>query len=90
MPKNKSKKGWVMNKIIQPGLTDDTGQLKPEIAQVFKLLGLDVMKVIRKNGEAFTKGGDSVLFSGPPERMQALLKMFPKAFVFSHNSEMMQ
>ena len=84
MPKNKRKKDLVMNKIIQHGLTDENG-LKPEIQGIFDALGLEVMKVIRKNGEAFTKGGDSVLFAGSPDRMNALLKLFPKGFVFAHH-----
>ena len=82
MPKKQSKQGWVMNKIIQKGLSKD-GKLNPEIQLIFDQLGIEVLKVISQNGEFFTKSGDQVLISGPQPTMDALLKIFPKGFMNS-------
>jgi hypothetical protein len=80
MPKRKGKEDLVMNKIIQKGLATE-GRLKPEIQAIFDQLGIQVLKVIGQNGEAFTKSGDQVLISGPQSTMDALLAIFPKGFI---------
>ncbi len=82
MKKSTSDSGVVMNKIIQKGLTDETG-LKPEVQAIFDSLGLKVRRVIKQNGDLYTKTGDQVSISGPKPIMDALLVLFPKGFMTS-------